>query len=110
MVAPAPWKGYQTSARLARDPVKPVISTMASLVAEKPAVASFMARKVRVPAVSAKEKVTARLAAKEVAVRSAEIPVRSKVLTAPSSLRFLALTAVGAFSLSVPMAKSVMRS
>ena len=60
-----------------RLPLKPVISTMASVLAENPPVPLLIARKVRVPAVgSLKEKVAA--PAEEVVVRAGKTEALSK--------------------------------
>ena len=73
----------QTIARFASAPENPVISMMASVVEENPAVPLLSATKVRVAPASTKEKVAARLARKVVVVRTALMPAKPLRVLAP---------------------------
>ena len=64
----------QTIARFASAPENPVISMMASVVEENPAVPLLSATKVRAAPASTNEKVAARLARKVAVVRTALMP------------------------------------
>ena len=87
-----------------------MISTKLSLVLENPAIPSLSARNIRLVGPDPKEKVAAPFLAKLVLVRTAAMPVCVSADTVPSSLRLVAVTAVGPSRLSVLIVKSVIRS